>query len=128
MYSAKIYGVEVNINLEPGLYIFSNESAIGKSRLSRLLKEIHNNLDKNVDSYTFADKNDGRNIDEVFSKECKVALFDRYERYYGDSLDFIEELSKNAIVLIDYKSSNCLSVNTRTCYINMLVDKIEVTL
>ena len=39
MYYLDKYSVTIDIKLEPGIYVFDNQSATGKTRLAKLLSE-----------------------------------------------------------------------------------------
>ena len=61
MYSLNKYNVTINIELEPGIYVFDNQSATGKTRLAKLLSD-YQAYGEPVIAYTYNDKLRGISI------------------------------------------------------------------
>ena len=126
MYSLDKYNVAINIDLEPGVYVFDNQSATGKTRLAKLLSE-YQAYGEPVVSYTYNDKLRGISLmDFLKDNNYKVILLDRYDLYNGDYAETIIKYSKDAVVLIDCKSELKNIDNDDWCDIVMTQDRIEV--
>lgn len=124
MYKNRIYGVDISIELENGIYGFNTMSATGKTRLCKLLREVEK---KNGDviGYTFEDKNLGIDLrSQVKKLNPKVIILDRLDMYPEEFMQDIQEWGKTAIVLLDYKGS--ANFNEDWCYIKMTSSSIEV--
>ena len=120
------YNVKVDIQLDNGVYIFDNESALGKTRLAKLL-EKYQAYGEPVVSYTYNDKLRGIDIATVLQpKRFKVILLDRYDMYEGDGAELILKCAEDSIVLIDCKNDFSVTAEDEWCTINMEKDKIEV--
>lgn len=126
MFEIDSYAVKIKINLENGIYVFDNESATGKTRLCKLLKE-YQAYGEAVASYTYNDKLLGRSISEIFIPDkYKVILLDRYDLYEGEGRELINECAKNTIILVDCKDKFTVTNEEDWCSIDMTSNKIEV--
>lgn len=126
MYRLNKYNVAINIELEPGIYVFDNQSATGKTRLAKLLSE-YQAYGEPVVSYTYNDKLKGLSLgDFIKDKKYKVILLDRYDLYNGDYSEDIKKHAKESIVLIDCKSEVKNINDDEWCNIVMSEDSIEV--
>lgn len=119
--------VDINIELNNGIYIFDNQAATGKTRLCSLIKEHTRYSDNAVASaYTYNDKLDGYDISKVFKDEYKLIVLDRYDMYYGDGIEYIKKFRNKAIILIDCKQEFNLCEYDEICFIEMTHDSIKV--
>ena len=126
MYSLNKYNVTINIELEPGIYVFDNQSATGKTRLAKLFSK-YQAYGEPVASYTYNDKLKGLSLlDLLKNNKYEVILLDRYDLYNGEYTDAIEKYSKEAVVLIDCKSELKNIADDDWCNIVMAEDRIEV--
>lgn len=126
MYYLDKYSVTIDIKLEPGIYVFDNQSATGKTRLAKLLSE-YQAYKEPVVSYTYNDKLKGISLtDYLKGNEYKVILLDRYDLYNGDYAETIMQYSNEAVILIDCKSEVKNIADDDWCTIVMNQDRIEV--
>lgn len=124
MYKNRIYGVDISIKLENGIYGFNTMSATGKTRLCKLLRELEASKGE-VIGYTFNDKKLGIDLrSQVKKLNPKVIMLDRLDMYPEEFMQDIQEWGKNAIVLLDYKGS--ANFNEDWCDIEMIASSIEV--
>lgn len=120
------YDVEITTDLKNGLYVFSNESATGKTRLAKLLRQ-YEAYGEPVTSYTYNDKKTNRKIeDALVPNKYSLIMLDRYDMYNGDGANLILECAKNSIVLIDTKRNLQFTNTEEWCDIEMTPEKIEV--
>jgi hypothetical protein len=117
--------IKLHINLEPGVYIFTNYSATGKTRLCNLLKD-YMILDDTVLSITYNDvllhKDDTKSY--IKPGKQRLLMLDRYDLYSGFATEEIKEFSKTGVVLIDTKYG--LDFIDDIVYIKLYLDRIEV--
>lgn len=126
MYKNDKYDVEVNINLDNGIYVFDEKSATGKTRLCKVLKELRK-LGEPVIGYTYGDDNLGISLIDITNKvNPKVLMLDRYDMYNGTFNNELAEWSKNAVILIDCKGDLETKTYTDRCTIEMGPREIEV--
>lgn len=126
MYSNSKYGVTIRIDLPNGVYEFNEDSATGKTRLCKELKELQR-LGESVIGYTYGDDRLGINLIEVFNKiRPKVLVLDRYNMYNGTFNNEIVKWSADTIILVDCKGDLQIDCKADWCTIEMTADKIEV--
>ena len=126
MFRLDKYAVKIMINLENGIYVFDNESATGKTRLCKLLREYQAYGEK-VASYTYNDKLLGVPINEVLEPtKYKVIMLDRYDLYEGYGKEFINKCASDAIILVDCKDKFTVTNEEDWCSIDLKPDRIEV--
>lgn len=128
MYKNEKYRIKVNIDLNNGVYIFSDESATGKTRLYKVLKDIQR-WDKDVVAYTYGEYQEGISLSDVLKRnpDCKVVMLDRYDMYIGKFKQEIADYSNKCIVLVDCKYSNyVVHPDEELCFIDMGIDYITV--
>lgn len=104
MISFNIFNKSVNINLEPNVYAFAEESGCGKTRLYHALVSISNMKLGNVLPVTYKSDIISKLDDVIKSQQFDIILFDRFDKYV--SAVNIEELHKsqpNAVILLDWK-------------------------
>lgn len=127
MFRLDKYSVEIIIDLENGIYLFDNESATGKTRLCKLLREYQVYGEK-VASYTFNDKLLGIPIHEILVPDkYKVIMLDRYDLYEGYGKELINVCAENTIILIDCKDKFTVTNEEDLCSIKLEPSKIEVS-
>lgn len=126
MYHNDKYNVEIKICLDNGIYEFDNNSATGKTRLCKELKELQK-LNEPVIGYTYGDDKLGIDLSKVIEiVKPKVVLLDRYDMYNNMFHDEMIEWAKDSIVLIDCKDFLDIDYDTGWCDIEMSPEKIEV--
>ena len=126
MYKNNRYDVEINIDLENGIYVFDEKSATGKTSLCKELKELRK-LGEPVIGYTYGDDKLGINLVDITSKiKPKVLMLDRYDMYNGTFNNKFTEWAKDTIVLIDCKGDLETEIYTDWCTIEMGPREIEV--
>lgn len=126
MYSNTKYKVVIDIELENGIYIFDDNSATGKTRLCKELRDFQK-LGEPVIGYTYGDDKLGINLEDVFAKiNPKVLLLDRYDMYNGMFSENIQAWSKHTIILLDCKCNLKINCDTDWCTIEMTSNRIEV--
>lgn len=118
--------LKVIIDLDAGIYIFDNISAMGKTYLCNFLKEC-NMAGYQVMGYTYSDYKLGLPIENILVPgKYKVVLLDRYDMYEGVGVKEINECSKDTIILVDSKSEYHISDNDDWCTLKRTQDTIEV--
>lgn len=120
------YIPEIRINLDNGVYLFSNDS-VGKTRL---YKELRKNqmYKENVASYSYNDYLINIPIESVLiPNKYKVVMLDRYDMYNGVGKDLISACKNNTIVLIDCKKGLNFGVDYEFCYLEMTDSLMEVS-
>lgn len=124
----KIEGnVDLIFDVPNGVYVFDKESAIGKTRLAKLLHE-YRVQGKPVASYTYDDVVLGRDMKEIFDSKYKIICLDRYDLYNGEGKELIQSRKEDAIILIDCKQGTKIQCSKKTCYMEMTLDQIKVSL
>lgn len=102
----KKQSVDITINLDNGLYVLDTDSAVGKTRLTNLIKLLETYKEPVV-GYTYNDylenKYDFREY--LDRKNPKVIILDRYDMYFEEYKDVLEKWRNKAIVLVDSKYS-----------------------
>lgn len=100
-----IRNIEVNIALEPGIYIFEQNSGTGKSYLCKLLHDL-NKIGENVLSVTLDEweENKSNIINKITSNAYDVIMFDRFGLYADSAVDTVKGIdSTKCVVLIETK-------------------------
>lgn len=127
-YDGKPFRPNVVIDLEPGVYWFDTESATGKTYLYRTLQKVVSFGD--TVAYSYYDYEAG--VDLAYRlRNCKdsikVLILDRYDMYFNEYIDLIEELGDHCIILIDTKNPNGLEFgHDGVCFIQLEENKIYV--
>ena len=125
MYKNDKFSKKINIDTENGVYVFTCESASGKTYLCKELKKLRE-AGEPVVSFTFSDYINGLNLKEQVEKiKPKVIMLDRYDMYDKAFNNDIIEWGNNSIVLIDHKSPYFLN-SADTCCISFDSYEIEV--
>lgn len=119
MYLNDRYSTKIDIQLDNGLYEFSDESATGKTRLYKTLRDMQR-YGEQVLGYSYNDLQYGTDLSSLLAqnKDIKVLLIDRYDMFYGEYAEEIIRCSKNCIVMIDCKQGIAFA-DTETCFIEM---------
>lgn len=105
MFSQVIDGIHININLEPGIYMFDDFSSTGKTYLCKLLKKLRT-FGYPVDGYNYDDYLRKISLKQLVGKldgKIECLEIDRYVLYKEEFHDYIKELGKYCVVLIDCK-------------------------
>ena len=93
IYDGKQYYPKLNIELEPGVYVFRPISASGKTLIHHTLKDVARKYD--TVAYTYDDYLDGISIENKISR-CngipKIIMLDRYDMYIGKCDNIIENM------------------------------------
>lgn len=117
------YGVDINIELDKGIYLFSSYSATGKSYLLFLIKAIKSN--QRLLTYDSDDYDNGIDLGKLLeSTDYDLVIIDRYDLYLDKFIKEIKEAGKHSIVLIDSKQG--LLIDYDTCDILLERDSITV--
>ena len=111
------FNTKVVIELENGIYRFTNQSSTGKSYLYNVLS-IYLKGKIPVFAINYIDFLKGITLDTAFKNNARLILLDRYDMYKGAFDKEINELSKQAAVLLDCKSPTPLEA--RYCIIKLL--------
>lgn len=130
MYRNDRFRPSVVLDLPNGIYVFANASSVGKTRLFVALREVQV-VDGDVLTYTQMDSRLGLRLKDVLAENPgrKVLMLDRYDMYLGVCKKKIVEYAKDAIVLVDCKSSDFwFTEEDKRCFLKMTPDLIEVTL
>lgn len=103
MYKCDEYSVSISIDLDPGLYLFTEEASTGKSFLCRLLKRYcsYGEPVKGITATDFENKYTLREL--IGNKHYEVIMLDRYAMYPNYDTELLEHLSKDSIILIASK-------------------------
>ena len=123
MIDLQYHSIKVQIDLPNGVYVFPRSSADGKTYLSSILRAL--GPDDGVNSYTLDDKDFFDVSVALNSEKYKLVLLDRYDMYFGDGIEEIQEFGKAGVVLIDCKSHD-FPFEVKYCFLHMEIDKIMV--
>ena len=121
------YNTKIYINLENGLYIFSNQSSTGKTRLYKELKDMYT-YGEDVLAYSYSDLLYGTDLAELLKKnpDKKVLLIDRYDMFINQYRGIIAAYSKHSIVMVDCKQEISFTKEDGMCFIEMTDNTISV--
>lgn len=106
MFEMSILGLQVSINLLPGIYLMGNTSAVGKSRLGLLLEKAFLNGSSTY-YYTYSDFVKGLRLKDILSRQkYDVVLIDRLDLYIQQYDIFAEivNFTEHTIFLLDLKN------------------------
>ena len=126
--NVKVGDVMISIDLKQKLYVFSTESAIGKSYLYDLLKAY--NKYENRENFLCITYDDNITtalvIDKIRSYEGPLILLDRFDKYFDwDIISVLYE--KNIPTLIDMKNKYiCNYIICETVYSSYERNHIEI--
>lgn len=103
----------------------SPESATGKTYLMGLLQK-YRTFGYPVFGASYS-KDNIIALSEAELKSIRLALFDRYDMYYGTIDNEIQIISKNGIVLLDCKLQSHMPLLADTCGVRLIYpNRIEV--
>jgi hypothetical protein len=106
--------MRVVIDLEPGVYFFSSDSAIGKTYLAKLLQSRSSRQDFVIISY-----NNYYMIESLSNvierQNAKVVLLDRYDMYAESFKNDILKYKDSVIFLIACKRGSTLMAGAYEC-------------
>lgn len=122
-YNGRQYYPEINIELDNGIYLFSIESATGKTRLYKALKSVEQHGD--VVAYTYSDTITKLELKTLVNEKTRVIILDRYDMYFNKFADVIEEYKDKAIVLIDCKVNDKIAFDH--AYAEVVMEKNKLT-
>lgn len=122
-YNGRQYYPEISIELDNGIYVFSIESATGKTRLYKALKSVEQHRD--VVAYTYSDTITKLDLKTLVNEKTRVIILDRYDMYFNKFADVIEEYKDKAIVLIDCKVNDKIAFDHE--YAEVVMEKNKLT-
>ena len=128
MMNYNILGIDIEIKLESGIYLMDNESAVGKTRLGKLLLAIFND-NQEVYYYSIEDFRKGLKVNDILkNSNIRVMLIDRLDLFIDDYNIFEEilEYSNQIVFLLDLKNKITDLSGNRWCNVRMTENKIEV--
>lgn len=105
MFNQIVDGIHINIDLKPGVYVFGDFSSNGKTLLCNLLRKLRV-FGYPVDGYTYEDYIRKISLKQFVGEldgKIEYLVIDRYVMYKDEFHDYIEELSKYCVVMIDCK-------------------------
>ena len=128
VFKSNILGLQVTVDLKPGVYLMGNDSAIGKSRLGSLLeKGFLNGL--NTYYYNYSDYVKGLRIKDALAKKSyDVVLLDRVDLYIQE-YDIISEVmpyAESTVFLVDLKNIISDVRGVKYCTVIMKEREIKV--
>ncbi|MDE6589090.1 MAG: hypothetical protein K2K53_01825 [Oscillospiraceae bacterium] len=117
------YTPAIQVKLEPGIYLFSDGSARGKTYLCSLLHKLKNR--ERVDGHRYPDE--FKPAELLDNAKRDLVFLDRYDMYCGKGANEIISFAQNGgVVLIDCKSHS-LFLPVEPCLIRMYQDRLVVT-
>lgn len=118
------YRIKINIVLSPGIYLFDNQSALGKTWL---FNEMRKHQCEHEDIFTFTYNDLLLHHKFEIGDGIKICILDRYDMYEGLFVNEIVEASSNCVILVDSKALFSFTDNDKFCYITLTDGRIEVT-
>lgn len=113
----KKYRINITVDLQPGVYVFQNESGVGKSYLAKWLNRLYfHNEGVNSISGSVASKIE--TLNGVVPLNCKLFMLDDYDLYNGKFEAEIDNLRKSAIILVDCKMLPGFNFDWEYCYVS----------
>ena len=111
----------VRIELSPGIYLLPPESAIGKSYMCKIFKDI--GRVSRVTGHEFPDDLD---VDKVLNNSLRdVVIFDRYDMCTSDFTKEMQNFAKSGVLLLDSKT-HLRGLGCRSCMMDMNKDELVV--
>ena len=118
------YNFKIRVHLDHGVFVFTRQSGIGKTYLANILNNYFT-FGERVFSYTYSDFCKGINLDEILGcGRFDLILLDRYDMYYGEAIESIEEFGKRGVVLVDCKQVPPFACER--CMLYYFVNAIEI--
>lgn len=103
MYTIDEFRIKVTVELESGVYRLDTESGSGKTFLAGLF-ERYREYGARVRAYSYQNFLDGVLIWDVLDPEkYDVVILDRYDMYYGEGVQRMQEVQDRMVVLVDSK-------------------------
>lgn len=97
----------ITVSLEPGLYIFTPDSATGKTYMTKTLR-TQAEEDNRVFVYTYGDYVRNPDVEALLrGRQFELLLFDRYDMYSQNEkvARAVTQAAARAVVLLDAKAS-----------------------
>lgn len=106
--------VSINIDAKNGVYILGGSSADGKTWLCNEIDDMGTYFHNTV-GYSYKDYLDNLDLRTKIKNKCgdkipEVVVIDRYDMYCGVYWDYIKELGKHSIVIVDCKVDDDLDL------------------
>ena len=127
-------GVQIEIVGEtPGIYIFDNMAATGKTRLFYLLRELEQK-GESIFTCTYNDilSNQTDYLDEklkyCLDNHIKIIMLDRYDMYNGQGANLIWECSTESIIFIVCNAPVNIDAPVDMCFLEADKNKIDLLL
>lgn len=111
----------VRIDLQPGVYLLPVDSAIGKSYMCQIFKDISSIA--RVASHTFPDAFDAKKV--LDNSKRDVVMLDRYDMCDADFSEDMRRFTEKGILLVDFKKSG-FPVPARRCRVYMTSNELVV--
>lgn len=111
----------VRIELQPGVYLLPEDSAVGKSYMCQIFKDLES-IDR-VTSHTFPAKLDAKRVLDNTTRD--VVLLDRYDMCNEDFAEDMRRFAERGVLLVDFKSYG-FPVPARRCRLYMTMDELVV--
>lgn len=103
MYTIDEFRIKVAVELGSGVYRLDAESGVGKTFLAGLF-ERYREYGARVRAYSYQDFLDGVLIEDVLDPgKYDVVILDRYDMYYGEGVQRMQDVKGKMIVLADSK-------------------------
>ena len=127
----KLGSMNIHIKARPGVYVFNQDSANGKTYLYQIIRNNAQLLRNKIVAYSCVDKDNGFRIDDLFvDNKPYILLLDRYDMMQGEFLEIIKRMGDSGIVLVDTKKkivgSGKAGIRTKFIPIKYTKDGIEV--
>lgn len=112
----------IQVRLDPGIYLFADGSARGKTYLCSLLHGLR--TVERVDSHTYIDD---FHPAELFDRSKRdLIMLDRYDMYAGAGVEEIAKFAQTGgVVLIDCKSHQ-FPMTVETCFLRFREGELVV--
>lgn len=98
----------IDINCRNGLYAFYDDSATGKSYLTKVLKALMVSGSEDICAITYDELlTEEVYVDILMRRQYKVVILDRLDLYITDRIeDCINKIKKNCVVLVALNNWN----------------------
>lgn len=128
MFKITKYYPNVEILLNPGVYIFDIYSAIGKTYLYKVA-EKYRHFGERISGYSYSEYLDNIPMkSRLDNSKYDVCIIDRYDMYYREGISEIQQFVKNGgIVLVATQKGVIPPNQSETCYIEFNNTVIRVT-
>lgn len=117
--TVEIRGVQLDLNLENGVYVFDSEASTGKTYLLSLIQNSVSTPEYMGITYRDVIKLEV-DLPRLVEKNNPVLLvIDRYDMYAGKYDTYIKEWAKRMIVLVDAKQWRLSICPVQGCFIRL---------